>query len=172
MKEDGVDNPAFEPSSPDGAEHKRAALSPGRLGHPALGKSCSLDPDEHLCGIGRFAPAALQVCNNPKGYLLFYSLLSVFQGILVNGLVNVSISTIEKRYDLNSSLTGIISSGYDISFCVLCLFISFYGERGHKPRWLAFASFLIALGALVFCLPHFIAGPYIYGEKADGYSNI
>ncbi|XP_053264141.1 solute carrier organic anion transporter family member 4C1 [Podarcis raffonei] len=167
MNEDGVDNPAFEPSSPEGAERKRAALSPGRLGHPALGASCSLDPDEHLCGIGRFAPAALQVCNNPKGYLLFYSLLSIFQGIVVNGLVNVSISTIEKRYDLNSSLTGIISSGYDISFCLLCLFISFYGERGHKPRWLAFASFLIALGALVFCLPHFTAGPYIYGEKVE-----
>lgn len=86
----------------------------------------------------------------------------------MNGLVNVGISTIEKRYELNSSLTGIISAGYDISFCVLCLFISFYGERGHKPRWLALAAFLIGLGALVFAVPHFASGVYVYGDKLDG----
>uniref|UniRef100_A0A8D2LHW5 Solute carrier organic anion transporter family member n=1 Tax=Varanus komodoensis TaxID=61221 RepID=A0A8D2LHW5_VARKO len=90
--------------------------------------------------------------------------------IIVNGLINVSISTIEKRYDLNSSFTGVISAGYDISFCVLCLFISFYGEKGHKPRWLAFASLMIALGALVFSLPHFTVGAYTYGEKLEAYN--
>uniref|UniRef100_A0A8C6VGM8 Solute carrier organic anion transporter family member 4C1 n=1 Tax=Naja naja TaxID=35670 RepID=A0A8C6VGM8_NAJNA len=112
------------------------------------------------------------VCRPPK--LHFYwqmyhrSVLCCFHGIIVNGLINVSISTIEKRYDLSSSLTGVISAGYDISFSVLCLFISFYGERGHKPRWLALSSFLIAVGALVFSLPHFTSGPYTYGEKAEG----
>lgn len=80
----------------------------------------------------------------------------------------MSISTIEKRFDLNSSLTGLISASYDISFCVLCLFISFYGERGHKPRWLALASFLIGLGSLVFSLPHFTTGSYKYGDRVEG----
>uniref|UniRef100_A0A670Y895 Solute carrier organic anion transporter family member n=1 Tax=Pseudonaja textilis TaxID=8673 RepID=A0A670Y895_PSETE len=117
------------------------------------------------------------VCRPPK--LHFYwqryhgPVLCCFHGcplalrIIVNGLINVSISTIEKRYDLSSSLTGVISAGYDISFSILCLFISFYGERGHKPRWLALSSFLIAVGALVFSLPHFTSGPYTYGEKAE-----
>uniref|UniRef100_A0A8D2Q6G6 Kazal-like domain-containing protein n=1 Tax=Varanus komodoensis TaxID=61221 RepID=A0A8D2Q6G6_VARKO len=85
-----------------------------------------------------------------------------------NKISTHNISTIEKRYDLNSSFTGVISAGYDISFCVLCLFISFYGEKGHKPRWLAFASLMIALGALVFSLPHFTVGAYTYGEKLEG----
>ncbi|XP_061479291.1 solute carrier organic anion transporter family member 4C1 isoform X2 [Rhineura floridana] len=165
MKKDGVDNLAFEPSSPAREEQKTTVVS--HDGRSAIGDSPSFEPGEELCGFGKFTPPALQICNNPKGYLLFYSLLSIFQGIVVNGLINVSISTIEKRYDLNSSLTGVISAGYDISFCVLCLFISFYGERGHKPRWLAFASFLIAVGSLVFSLPHFTGGPYIYGEKIE-----
>uniref|UniRef100_A0A8D0C2Z1 Solute carrier organic anion transporter family member n=1 Tax=Salvator merianae TaxID=96440 RepID=A0A8D0C2Z1_SALMN len=162
MKEHGVDNPAFEPPSP---ERRELPCPPQRDYSPHFESS------EEGCGIGGFAPSALQICNNAKGYLLFYSLLSVSQGIVVNGLVNVSISTIEKRFDLNSSLTGVISAGYDISFCMLCLFISFYGERGHKPRWLALASFLIALGSLVFSLPHFTAGIYSYGDKWEVHNN-
>nr|XP_056704794.1 solute carrier organic anion transporter family member 4C1 [Euleptes europaea] len=167
MKKNGVDNPAFEPPSP---EQRRAAPGPGGgRGSPAApGPSPSEEAEqEEACGWGRCAPRPLQLCNNAEGYLVFYSLLSVFQGIIVNGLINVSISTIEKRYELNSSLTGLISASYDIAFCVLCLFISFYGERGHKPRWLALASFLIGLGSLVFSLPHFASGVYKYGEKVD-----
>ena len=89
-------------------------------------------------------------------------------GIVVNGLVNISISTIEKRYELKSSLTGLISSSYDISFCLLSLFVSYIGERGHKPRWLAFASFMLGLGALVFSLPKFFSGRYQLGSLFEG----
>ncbi|NXA50510.1 SO4C1 protein, partial [Nothocercus julius] len=123
--------------------------------------------EEGPCGWGRCAPKALQLCNNPEGYLAAYSLLAIFQGIVVNGLINISISTIEKRYELNSSLTGLISASYDIAFCVLSLFISFFGERGHKPRWLAFSAFMLGLGSLVFALPHFSSGKYHYGSKLE-----
>uniref|UniRef100_A0A663MTA5 Kazal-like domain-containing protein n=1 Tax=Athene cunicularia TaxID=194338 RepID=A0A663MTA5_ATHCN len=79
-------------------------------------------------------------------YIFFF-----FLGIVVNGLINISISTIEKRYLLNSSLTGLISASYDIAFCILSLFVSFFGERGHKPRWLAFSAFMLGLGSLLGC---------------------
>ncbi|XP_004375108.2 solute carrier organic anion transporter family member 4C1 [Trichechus manatus latirostris] len=120
--------------------------------------------EEGPCGWGNFHPECLQRCNTPRGYLLHYCLLALTQGIVVNGLVNISISTIEKRYEMKSSLTGLISSSYDISFCVLSIFVSFFGERGHKPRWLAFASFMIGLGALVFSLPQFFSGEYQLGS--------
>lgn len=91
-----------------------------------------------------------------------------FLGMVVNGLINISISTIEKRYELNSSLTGLISASYDIAFCLLSLFVSFCGERGHKPRWLAFSAFMLGLGSLIFSLPHFSSGKYQYGPKLEG----
>lgn len=69
---------------------------------------------------------------------------------------------------MKSSLTGLISSSYDISFCLLSLFISYVGERGHKPRWLSFASFMIGLGALVFSLPKFFSGKYELGSPFEG----
>ncbi|XP_045421907.1 solute carrier organic anion transporter family member 4C1 isoform X1 [Lemur catta] len=120
--------------------------------------------EEGPCGWRNFQPPCLQRCNTPRGFLLHYCLLALTQGIVVNGLVNISISTIEKRYEMKSSLTGLISSSYDISFCLLSLFVSFFGERGHKPRWLAFASFMIGLGALVFSLPQFFSGEYQLGS--------
>ncbi|XP_069348762.1 solute carrier organic anion transporter family member 4C1 [Eulemur rufifrons] len=120
--------------------------------------------EEGPCGWRNFHPQCLQRCNTPQGFLLHYCLLALTQGIVVNGLVNISISTIEKRYEMKSSLTGLISSSYDISFCLLSLFVSFFGERGHKPRWLAFASFMIGLGALVFSLPQFFSGEYQLGS--------
>ncbi|XP_075788187.1 solute carrier organic anion transporter family member 4C1 isoform X2 [Pelodiscus sinensis] len=163
MERDGIDNPAFEPSTPDlRFQSRTSAARP----HPAPGRSPRVY-EEGPCGWGSFSPRALQLCNNPEGYLSVYSLLAVFQGIIVNGLINVSISTIEKRFELNSSLAGVISASYDISFCVLSLFVSFFGERGHKPRWLAFSSFMIGLGSLVFALPHFSVGIYQYGSKLE-----
>ncbi|NXC39499.1 SO4C1 protein, partial [Penelope pileata] len=160
----GVENAAFEPTTPDlggrrGANHAGAGADAEA---PAVEAA-----EEGPCGWGSCTPKALQLCNTPEGYLAAYSLLAIFQGIVVNGLVNISISTIERRYELNSSLTGLVSASYDIAFCVLSLFVSFFGERGHKPRWLAFSAFVLGLGSLVFSLPHFSSGKYHYGAKLE-----
>ncbi|XP_010165827.1 solute carrier organic anion transporter family member 4C1, partial [Antrostomus carolinensis] len=160
MKGGGIENPGFEPPSPDlGRQHQ--------VGPAGAGAGVPAETEEGPCGWGRCTPKALQLCNNPEGYLAAYSLLAVFQGIVVNGLINISISTIEKRYELSSSLTGVISASYDIAFCVLSLFVSFFGERGHKPRCLAFSAFMLGLGSLVFSLPHFSSGKYHYGAKLE-----
>lgn len=167
---EGVDNPVFY-NTDDALQLKKHAEEQDRNQQTdeitiSTELSSSLDTfEEGPCGWGSFTPSVIQCCNNPKGYLVFYSLLGVMQGASVNGLINVSISTIEKRYQLSSSRTGVISASYDIAFCVLSLFVSFSGERGHKPRWMAFSAFMIGLGALVFSLPHFSSGLYEYGAE-------
>ncbi|KAM6225329.1 solute carrier organic anion transporter family member 4C1-like [Rhynchocyon petersi] len=157
-----------EPELPVSPERQEPHPPPPLPGTPPTGElpgpQALSEFEEGPCGWRKFHPKCLQLCNTPRGYLFHYCLLALTQGIVVNGLVNISISTIEKRYELKSSLTGLISSSYDISFCILSLFVSFFGERGHKPRWLAFASFMIGLGALVFSLPHFFSGEYQLGS--------
>ncbi|XP_074388287.1 solute carrier organic anion transporter family member 4C1-like [Zonotrichia albicollis] len=166
MKGGGIKNPAFDtPSSGFGQQYHAGPAGAGAGAAAPAGPGPY--PEEGPCGWGPCAPRALQFCNNAKGYLAAYSLLAVFQGIVVNGLINISISTIEKRYELNSSLTGLISASYDIAFCLLSLFVSYLGERGHKPRWLAFSAFMLGLGSLVFSLPHFSSGKYQYGSKIE-----
>ncbi|KAL6088862.1 hypothetical protein STEG23_022685 [Scotinomys teguina] len=157
---DSQPRPSEEPQK--SSEPSLPSSTPPASDEPPGSQLCELE--EGPCGWRDFHPGCLQLCNTPKGFLLHYCLLALTQGIVVNGLVNISISTIEKRYEMKSSLTGLISSSYDISFCVLSLFVSYFGERGHKPRWLAFASFMIGLGALVFSLPHFFSGKYELGS--------
>ncbi|KAM5299340.1 LOW QUALITY PROTEIN: solute carrier organic anion transporter family member 4C1 [Ctenodactylus gundi] len=170
---EGVENPAFVPSSPEAPRRSAASPSqvavsgapPGDSPPPApSGPGAGAAAQEGAFGWGGFQPRCLRRCNTPAGFLLHYSLLALTQGVVVNGLVNISISTIEKRYKIKSSLTGLISSSYDISFCLLSVFVSFFGEGGHKPRWLAFASFMIGVGALVFSLPQFFSGEYHLGS--------
>ncbi|KAM5330367.1 solute carrier organic anion transporter family member 4C1 isoform 1-T1 [Glossophaga mutica] len=193
----GIENPAFLNSSPDTPRRFSASPShvevsavsgntqredspphqppePQKPPLPTATAPDSREPtepesefEEGPCGWGNFQPQCLQLCNTPQGFLVHYCLLALTQGVVVNGLVNISISTIEKRYEMKSSLTGLISSSYDIAFCLLSLFVSYTGERGHKPRWLAFASFMIGLGAVVFSLPKFFSGKYQLGSPYE-----
>uniref|UniRef100_A0A8D0L2X4 Solute carrier organic anion transporter family member 4C1 n=1 Tax=Sphenodon punctatus TaxID=8508 RepID=A0A8D0L2X4_SPHPU len=79
MKKRGIENLAFEPSSPVSQPRQEASAS-----HLDLPPSAPVHGgrvyEEGPCGWGRYAPRALQCCNNPKGYLFFYSLLAIFQG--------------------------------------------------------------------------------------------
>ncbi|KAM4808250.1 solute carrier organic anion transporter family member 4C1 [Rhinophrynus dorsalis] len=168
VMDEGIDNPAFSSTGDVSLQYIEEKNGAVPTSYPQGTTKDHLKGEEFKegpCGWGTFTPRCLQWFNNPKGYLLMYSLLAVMQGTLVNGLVNVVITTIEKRFDLNSSLTGLISASYDIAFCLLSLFVSFYGQRGHKPRWLAFSALMIGLGAIIFSLPNFTSGLYQYGSK-------
>ncbi|MGH0183386.1 UNVERIFIED_CONTAM: hypothetical protein FKN15_012034 [Acipenser sinensis] len=122
---------------------------------------------EGPCGWSSFTPSCLQCCNNAKGFIFFFSLLAIVQSAVVNGFFSTIISTIEKRYKLNSFQSGIITSSYDIASCVLSLVIPFCGERGHKPRWMAFSAFMLGLGSFICSLPHYTSGLYEYGANGD-----
>lgn len=61
-------------------------------------------------------------------------------GLVVNGLINVVITTIERRFGLSSSQTGLIAGGYDIASFFLLIPISYLGGRtiSSKPRFVEF----------------------------------
>lgn len=80
----------------------------------------------------------------------------------MNGFVNVVITTIEKRFGLNSFQTGLIASGYDVASFMCLIPVTYLGGRAKssKPKWVGFGVLVMGLGALVFSLPHFLTGPY------------
>lgn len=61
----------------------------------------------------------------------------VILGMVVNGFVNVVITTIERRFGLKSSETGLIAGGYDIASFLLLVPVSYLGGRAKasKPRY-------------------------------------
>ncbi|XP_053280604.1 solute carrier organic anion transporter family member 4A1 [Pleuronectes platessa] len=136
-----------------GVEAKSYAETPMGL------KPNSTDVDQ-LCGWGSLSPKPIQVFNTSRWVLIFLCAASFLQGMIVNGLINTVITTIEKRFDLHSYQSGLIASSYDIAACICLAFVSYFGGTGHKPRWLGWGVLIMALGSLVFSLPHFITPPY------------
>ena len=77
------------------------------------------------------------------------------------------ISTIEKRYRFSSLAASMIIAVYDLSVVVSVVFISYFGHKSHKPRWLGIALIIQGIGAFVFALPQFIFGEYEVGSGAQ-----
>ncbi|XP_063064464.1 solute carrier organic anion transporter family member 4A1 [Engraulis encrasicolus] len=118
------------------------------------------DSSEHVCGWGALTPRCVQAFNTPRWVLFFLCVASFLQGMIINGFINTVITSIERRFDLRSYQAGLIASSYDIAACVCLAFVSYFGGTGHKPRWLGWGVLVMALGSLVFALPHFTTPPY------------
>ena len=101
-----------------------------------------------------------------KKIINFLFCLVYFQGMVVNGFVNVVISSVERRYGMSSTESGAIASCYDIASVLLLIPVSYFGGLGCKPRYLGIGVLVMGIGSLVFAIPQFTSGPY----KATGES--
>lgn len=127
-------------------------------------------------------------------FVFCHGLLQLSQ-LLVSGYLKSSISTIERRYGLSSQTSGLLASFNEVktslvllvnSLLVLLLslvrpldlsvllqvgntllivFISYFGSRVHRPRFIGCGAILISLAGFLMSLPHFITGPYEYDHS-------
>ena len=66
------------------------------------------------------------------------------------------ITTIEKRFDISSRLSGTIASTFEIGNLLTVIFVSYFGANGHIPVWIGKGILVTGLGSLLFALPHFM----------------
>ena len=116
------------------------------------------DVDE--CGIGACRPPCLQPCANIKMFIVICCLLSSTSGALTAGYVSSVITTIEKRFDIGSFISGLIAASVEVGCIVSVIFVSYFGAKSHIPTWLGIGAAFQGLGALIFALPHVTATSY------------
>ncbi|NWR62006.1 SO2B1 protein, partial [Bucorvus abyssinicus] len=104
-------------------------------------------------------------------FVFCHGLLQLSQ-LLVSGYLKSSISTIERRYGLSSQTSGLLASFNEVGNTLLIVFVSYFGSRVHRPRFIGCGAILISLAGFLMSLPHFITGPYEYDQSvASTFSN-
>lgn len=119
------------------------------------------------CGWGPLRPKNLQKFRNPRWVLFWLCWAGFLQGLIVNGFINVVITTIEKRYQLRSTESGLIAGGYDIASFLCLIPVSYFGGSRSKPVFIGSGVLVLALGSFVFSLPHYMSGQYSFSQEQE-----
>ncbi|PRD30160.1 UNVERIFIED_CONTAM: Slco4a1 [Trichonephila clavipes] len=149
------DSPCTDPSKTNGSVNSVSELSD------------SFADTDKLCGWGQFRPFCLQNFRTPQWVLFWLCWAGALQGLIVNGFINVVITTIEKRYELKSTESGLIAGCYDIASFIFLIPVTYLGGTRSKPFFLGSGLVVLAFGSLVFSLPYFLAGPYTFSQEQD-----
>ncbi|KAL7870537.1 hypothetical protein SRHO_G00080340 [Serrasalmus rhombeus] len=99
--------------------------------------------------------------SNIKIFLVAECALMLAQGTVGAYLVSV-LTTLERRFNLQSADVGVIASSFEIGNLALILFVSYFGARAHRPRLIGCGGIVMALGALLSALPEFLTNQYDY----------
>uniref|UniRef100_A0A3B4A5K1 Solute carrier organic anion transporter family member n=1 Tax=Periophthalmus magnuspinnatus TaxID=409849 RepID=A0A3B4A5K1_9GOBI len=101
--------------------------------------------------------------SNIKIFLISECALMLAQGTVGAYLVSV-LTTLERRFNLQSADVGVIASSFEIGNLALILFVSYFGARAHRPRLIGCGGIVMALGALLSALPEFLTSQYEMGK--------
>ncbi|MEQ2248535.1 hypothetical protein ILYODFUR_020023 [Ilyodon furcidens] len=73
-----------------------------------------------------------------------------------------SITQIERRFDIPSSLIGVIDGSFEMGNLLVIAFVSYFGAKLHRPRLIGIGCLIMAAGSFIVALPHFLQGRYKY----------
>ncbi|XP_064635585.1 solute carrier organic anion transporter family member 4C1-like [Lineus longissimus] len=134
---------------------------------PAVSRASLQEPDEDAgkCGYGDCTPNCLQRFHNPPWLLASLCFMVIVQGFIVTGLMGSVISTLERRFNLSSTQTGLIATTYDMSVALVLIPVTYYGGHQHKGKWLAYGSIIMGVGSLVMVIPQFTTDVYKIGSS-------
>ncbi|XP_072000859.1 solute carrier organic anion transporter family member 1A2-like isoform X1 [Engystomops pustulosus] len=72
------------------------------------------------------------------------------------------ITQIERRFNIPSSLVGVIDGSFDIGNLLVITLVSYYGAKLHRPRMISIGCIIMFLGSCLTASPHFIMRRYQY----------
>ncbi|XP_063073109.1 solute carrier organic anion transporter family, member 1D1 [Engraulis encrasicolus] len=100
-------------------------------------------------------------CSKLKLFLMALSFVyfaKAFQGSYMKS----SVTQIERRFDIPSSIIGVIDGSFEVGNLLVITFVSYFGAKLHRPRLIGAGCLIMAAGAFCTALPHFFQGTYKY----------
>uniref|UniRef100_A0A8D0CYM0 Solute carrier organic anion transporter family member n=1 Tax=Sander lucioperca TaxID=283035 RepID=A0A8D0CYM0_SANLU len=83
-----------------------------------------------------------------------------------------SITQIERRFDIPSSLIGVIDGSFEMGNLLVVAFVSYFGAKLHRPRLIGIGCLIMAAGSFLIALPHFFQGLYKYETSVSHSTDI
>uniref|UniRef100_A0A6P4FI72 Solute carrier organic anion transporter family member n=1 Tax=Drosophila rhopaloa TaxID=1041015 RepID=A0A6P4FI72_DRORH len=137
-------------------------LKDKEAGRNAPEKQKELESSDTSCGFSILKGPTLQRFATAHMFVIMYGLAGCFLAMAFTYFTG-TITTMEKRFNIPTKISGLITVGNDISTVFSSAFLSYYASRGHRPRWVALGLIIIALFCLLMLTPHFFYGA---GEEA------
>ncbi|XP_078098672.1 solute carrier organic anion transporter family, member 1D1 [Sander vitreus] len=110
-------------------------------------------------------------CSNFKLFLA--SMAFVFFSKAFGGAyMKSSITQIERRFDIPSSLIGVIDGSFEMGNLLVVAFVSYFGAKLHRPRLIGIGCLIMAAGSFLIALPHFFQGLYKYETSVSHSTDI
>lgn len=103
------------------------------------------------------------------GFKIFLAALSLSYMCKALGgvIMKSSITQIERRFDIPSSISGLIDGGFEIGNLLVIVFVSYFGSKLHRPKLIGIGCFIMGTGSILTALPHFFMGYYRYAAEND-----
>ncbi|XP_078194344.1 solute carrier organic anion transporter family member 1C1 isoform X2 [Callithrix jacchus] len=93
-----------------------------------------------------------------------------FAKALAEGYLKSTITQIERRFDIPSSLVGVIDGSFEIGNLLVITFVSYFGAKLHRPKIIGAGCLIMGVGTVLIAMPQFFMEQYKY-ERYSPSSN-
>ncbi|XP_057878287.1 solute carrier organic anion transporter family member 1C1 isoform X5 [Melospiza georgiana] len=85
-----------------------------------------------------------------------------FAKALSGSYLKSTITQIERRFDIPSSLVGVIDGSFEIGNLLIIILVSYFGAKLHRPRIIGAGCLIMSAGTFLIAMPQFFMGRYRY----------
>ncbi|MEE6477379.1 hypothetical protein FKM82_011492 [Ascaphus truei] len=94
-----------------------------------------------------------------------------FAKALSGSYLKSTITQIERRFEIPSSLVGVIDGSFEIGNLLVITLVSYFGAKLHRPKIIGTGCLIMSVGTFLIAMPHFFMGRYTYERPLSRSSN-